>query len=310
MQKTAGNRPDVHRITVILRQVGNNGHQTDGTGMNAETFANSEHKQRAAARQRAPGAWDIPLATAIMAAVLLYAWTESGERHLTAEEGVGYWLGIIGAVMMLLLLVYPLRKRLRALRFLGAVPGWFRIHMLFGVVGPSLVILHSNFTLGSLNSQVALFSMLTVAGSGYIGRFLYQRIHRGLSGRRRSAAGLRAEAEAHWQALTLEDEDSEAAELFLEYERKYMVPERSLMTALIRMLPARRAALRIRKAVLAEKDSPLMAGRIEDYYSAVRRAQMFFIYERLFALWHLLHLPLFIVLIAAALLHVFAVHLY
>ncbi len=258
----------------------------------------------------APGALDIPLATAAMAAVLYFAWSQSGEKHMTPEEGVGYWLGITGSVIMLLLLVYPLRKRLKSLRFLGAVPGWFRLHMLFGVIGPSLVILHSNFALGSLNSRVALFAMLIVAGSGYIGRFLYQRIHRGLNGRRQSAAELRAEAEEHLAALRSENEDNAVAEMFLAYEQTYVTPERSLFSAVLRMPSARRAALRLRRQVLAEHDGALMAGRIADYFAAVRRTQMFFVYERLFALWHLLHLPLFIVLIAAALLHVFAVHLY
>lgn len=278
--------------------------------MNAETFRTTESKRKERNLQHAPGYWDIPVVTALSAALLLFAWLQSGERHLTAEEGLGYWLGISGSVMMLLLLIYPLRKRMRSLRMIGAIPGWFRIHMLFGVLGPSLVILHSNFSLGSLNSRVALFSMLVVAGSGYVGRFLYKRIHRGLSGRRQNAAELRLEAQAHWEALSLEDGGEATARKFLEYEHKYVKHEKSLVSALLRMWPARRAALKLRNEVLKGSDTPLMAARIEDYYAAVRRTQMFFIYERLFALWHLLHLPLFIVLIATALLHVVAVHLY
>ena len=47
-------------------------------------------------------------------AVVLYAgWAERSEQHLTAESGLGYALGIVGAVMMLLLLLYPLRKKLK-----------------------------------------------------------------------------------------------------------------------------------------------------------------------------------------------------
>ncbi len=43
---------------------------------------------------------------------------------------------------------------------------------------------------------------------------------------------------------------------------------------------------------------------------AVARAENFSLYERLFALWHLLHLPLFVLLVLAASVHVLAVHLY
>ena len=105
-------------------------------------------------------------------------------RSSDARDGHGYWLGIAGASAMLLLLLYPLRKRMKSLRGLGSVGGWFRLHMVLGVIGPALILFHSNFKLGSLNSNVALFSMLTVAASGLIGRYLYGRVHLGLYGRR------------------------------------------------------------------------------------------------------------------------------
>ena len=53
----------------------------------------------------------------------------------------------------------------------------------------------------------------------------------------------------------------------------------------------------------------LRAG-INDDFEAVRRAAEFAFYDRLLRLWHLLHLPLFFVLVAAAILHVIAVNMY
>jgi len=113
--------------------------------------------------------------------VIIYAgWIMSEQRYLVAESGIGYWLGIIGGSMMLLLLVYPLRKKNPKWRFLGSIKFWFRFHMVLGVVGPVLVIFHSGYHLGSLNGSVAFISMLIVASSGLIGRYLYRRIHHGL----------------------------------------------------------------------------------------------------------------------------------
>jgi len=89
----------------------------------------------------------------------LIGWRDSEEGHLTPESGLSYWLGIGGASAMLLLLLYPLRKRMKALRGFGRLSAWFRIHMLLGVVGPALILFRCNFKLGSLNSNVALFSM-------------------------------------------------------------------------------------------------------------------------------------------------------
>ena len=46
------------------------------------------------------------------------------------------------------------------------------------------------------------------------------------------------------------------------------------------------------------------------YFSEFNKTAAFVFYERLFALWHVLHLPLFAILVFAAVLHVVAVHLY
>lgn len=80
---------------------------------------------------------------------------------------------------MLLLILYPLRKRFRILHGLGRVTSWFRIHMVLGILGPTLIILHSNFKIGSLNSRLALFTMLVVVASGIVGRYLYSQVHKG-----------------------------------------------------------------------------------------------------------------------------------
>ena len=96
-----------------------------------------------------------PLIFGTTIAVALYVgWIDRDEGHLTPETGTGYWLGIVGASMMLLLLFYPLRKRFRILRHLGKIPDWFRLHMVLGILGPTLILFHGNFKLGSLNSNV------------------------------------------------------------------------------------------------------------------------------------------------------------
>jgi hypothetical protein len=40
-------------------------------------------------------------------------WILKDKNYLTAENGTGYMLGIIGSAMMLILLLYPMRKRFR-----------------------------------------------------------------------------------------------------------------------------------------------------------------------------------------------------
>ncbi len=164
---------------------------------------------------------------AALATTLFIGWRDSEEGHLTPESGVGYWLGICGASAMLLLLLYPLRKRMKALRGFGSLSAWFRIHMMLGLIGPALILLHCNFKLGSLNSTVALFSMLTVAASGLIGRYLYSRVHLGLYGRRAQIDELFGDV-SHLRSA-IEGEHSLSAVLLrnLDTHMKYALAERN-----------------------------------------------------------------------------------
>ncbi len=268
-------------------------------------------------KPQVPGSFDVPFATSLLAVVLAYAWTQRNEGHLTAETGTGYWLGIVGSIMMLLLLLYPLRKRIRAMNWMGAVPGWFRIHMVLGILGPGLVVLHSNFTLGSLNSRVALLCMLTVAGSGYIGRFLYHRVYRGMSGRKMAANELRQAASDQWPALLRYSNDGmDIEESLAKFEQRFLMDDQGIATSILRWMaagPARRVLHhKIMQATrLADAGEQRKLGlAVDAYMKAARETQNFILFERLFSLWHLLHLPLFLVLAAAAVLHIVAVHLF
>src|SRR3546814_4337178 len=86
----------------------------------------------------------------------------------TANSPLGYWMGVVGGSLMLLLLLYPLSKRARALRELMPLRYWFALHMFLGIFGPVLVLLHSTLRLHSLNATVAFWSMVIVASK--IGR--------------------------------------------------------------------------------------------------------------------------------------------
>lgn len=268
-----------------------------------------------------------------LAAMLYVGWINRNERHWIPEEGVGYWLGIAGVVAMLLLLVYPLRKRYMSLRFMGSVPAWFRLHMAFGLLGPSLILLHCNFKSESLNASVALYSMLIVAASGLIGRFLYSHVHSALSGRRITATSF-------FEAATSSATPDSARQRYQLSSRSLdrvtaatthaLAPQRSLLRAIghaslvswqIRHLSRslRREIAAIHADLIRAKAAPRRQLRRErldfeaevaSHLNAVRRAAGLAVHERLFALWHFLHLPLFLMLVIAVVAHIVAVHLY
>jgi hypothetical protein len=268
--------------------------------------------------RRGTGTIELIIILSLTAVALSYGWLQRDEGDLTAETGVGYYLGITGSLMMLVLLLYPLRKRIAALRILGNVRGWFRIHMIFGIVGPTLIILHSNFEFGSLNSTIAFLSMLIVAGSGLIGRFFYTRIHRGLYGRRASVREYLSDAESFKSELS--PDQSIVAGIMQDlrsYEERRLAPSTTFWNSFCRALTSPFARFRLRRRVMHQirqhqsgTASQSFDRKLKRYLFAVARAEAFALYERLFALWHVLHLPLFIILVFAALAHVVAVHLY
>jgi hypothetical protein len=248
------------------------------------------------------------------------------ERYLHPQYGAGYWLGIAGGSLMLVMLVYPLRKRARFLAIPGSVPFWFRLHMAFGIAGPIAILYHSNFSLGATNSNVALGCMLIVAGSGLIGRYLYARIHHGLYGRLatvRELAGAADGLKSHAGALRLlpgivgEVEQAEArigepAPLVVRpfraawRARRETRRLRRLVRSAVAMAAARTPALQAERVRFTRAACTYVSSRLR----AARRVAEFEACERLFAAWHILHLPLFVMLLIVGIVHVIAVHVY
>jgi hypothetical protein len=274
----------------------------------------------------------IPLLfSAVVIAVLWVGWVNREDNGLTPESGVGYWLGIAGGSLMLLLLLYPLRKRIKGLRSLGTVGFWFRAHMILGIVGPVLVLWHANFRLGSINSNVALLAMLIVAVSGIVGRYLYSKIHLGLYGRKAEVREILSDADALKEAIGV---DLSVADRLVEQLSAFaqvgtvapksvltgflLVPAVSVRASVVRMrliADARRAIMaegkrlgwsrKIRRRRLAG-----VAELVTLHIAAVKKAAVFAFYERLFRLWHVFHLPLFFLLVIAATIHIFAAHFF
>lgn len=261
----------------------------------------------------------------ITAVVLLFGWMKRDDNYLTAEEGAGYILGIVGGSMMLAILLYPLSKRVALLTRLIASRYWFGIHMFLGTVGPAMVLFHSNFHLGSINSSIALACMLMSAGSGIVGRYFYTSIHHGLYGKRITLIELKQKTQAdHAELLKLYSKDEKLNKQLTKMEETALRPYPNLMTSLLHVIYLAVNAPRLKSKILrllrnsyAEDsnsktlpDSNVVAQLVKHYTLALRKAAAFKVYEHLFSLWHIFHLPLFFMTIITAVIHIFAVHLY
>lgn len=269
---------------------------------------------------------------AIAAGAIAFGWLLTRNTILFDPlNGTGYWLGVVGASLMAVLLLYPVRKRVRLLRHLGATRHWFQMHMILGVVGPILILYHCNFQLGSLNSSIALYCTLLVAGSGLIGRYIYRHLYSGLDGHRIELQELIAEAKVdsnermHMSALV-----PDLLERMRAYDSRVLKPQQSLLRSLVLPLKlaisTRIASVRLsryaqRQIAVRAMQSDVIADQwqrldkaasqfVHAHLRRVRRVAELQSYERLFALWHVFHLPFFYLMVLTALVHVLAVHMY
>jgi len=94
---------------------------------------------------------------------------------------VGHGLGIVGSLMMLSLLLYIPRKNMRRLQNVGKLSHWLNVHIWMGVSAPLLITFHSTFKFGGIVA-VSYWSMVAVALSGVLGRYIYLQIPHTLSG--------------------------------------------------------------------------------------------------------------------------------
>ncbi len=284
-----------------------------------------------AAPRRARGSRNDLYLYALLTAMVAGAWGFTRLGLYTSKSDVAYWMGVAGGVGMLLLLSYPMRKHLRFMRGMGKANHWFVGHMVLGVAGPMLILLHSTFQIGSLNAGVAFYSMVVVALSGVVGRFLYLRLHRNLNGQKLSLGQLRGMLDAEhtsaarlkfapkvvdhcrrFEALALDRRKVTGAEIL---RAMLVLPWLRWRTAWVC-----RAELRRRLVALAhtegwtrgQMNSRLRAARrlTNDYLAGVLRVALFAAWERLFSWWHIAHVPFVYILVISAVAHVVAVHAY
>jgi len=275
--------------------------------------------------------WSMRIFLALSAAAVVFGWSIRSEEYFTAEEGVGYWLGIVGGVLMVSQLLYSARKSAKFMRNWGRVGRWFSIHKFIGIGAPILILYHSNFGLGSFNSNIALVSMLLVVISGLVGRFIYTKFNYRLFGKQADLDKLKEYMNASREEFN-EDRGipADVVERLHRFDEQIRTIPKGILKKIghIAFLSIRarvhrfaakralRAALKVKAAEKswskAEYRRRLREGKlhVDAYMICVRRVVEFSAYTRLFAVWHVVHVPFLIMMYIAGVVHVVAVHMY
>jgi hypothetical protein len=247
-----------------------------------------------------------------------YYLTPLAERpfHLRYDElkpsgFVGHGYGIVGSLMIIAgVAMYSSRKRMRSLSGLGKLPSFLEVHIFLCLTGPILVLYHTTFKFGGIVA-VSFWSMTAIVLSGFVGRYLYVQIPRGIQGHELSAA----ELEKEQQRLTtaLQQEFSLSPDLFARVDRLSQGRSRSAQLgffALVRylviddlFLPRQIRALvhilRLRRDI-----EHRLVAMIRARHVLYRRILLLENVRRFFHYWHVIHVPFSIVMFLILFIHV------
>jgi hypothetical protein len=273
-----------------------------------------------------------PLYLIVITLAMIAGYLVSFDNLYKSGDDIGYNMGLAGGLMMLSLLIYPLRKRIPMLRNMGLLPVWFKWHMVFGILGPALIMFHSTFYIGSVNAGVAMVCMLLVSGSGIFGRFFYTKIHFGLYGRHASLDQLQSDLngvgdvksifsfapEIQQKLIKFSDSAIQTSKgknkhwAFLTLGIRVKVLSLSLVRELEDVMYANAQEKKWNDAQMKRLDQLFFQNKrfIESYLKNIQEIAQFSTYEKLFSLWHIFHVPLVYMLTFSSIWHVIAVHRY
>lgn len=221
----------------------------------------------------------------------------------------GHRMGLIGASLLVLMLVYSVRKRARFMRRWGPLRAWLHFHIFCGITGTLLIVLHSSFKVQGLVA-VSFWSMILVALSGVLGRYLYLQIPRTRAGDELSLE--EAREGSRQLARRLEEEHHLPPALIESLDRaaRWSGGERSSLAVLLLRLPFEGLRLRWRLAALQRRLrahgrlhrdlTPLLTERAR----LERRIFLWSRLQRLFHYWHVFHKPFAVLMYLFLVLHV------
>lgn len=233
---------------------------------------------------------------------------------------VGYGLGILGALIILLLLWFGVRKRRYRSR-MGTLQGWLSAHVYLGASLLVIVTLHTGFEVGWNVHTLAYALMLLVVLSGFYGVYAYVRYPKlitaamgedTMDGLLLKIASLDAEARA--AAMILPDEISGAV-LKAADETRIGGGVLAQLRGDDPLCPTTRALDLLKESVggltmTSTRASQTLFSALSKKQAMLRRAREAVMYKARLDLWLYAHVPLSLALLAALVAHIVAVFFY
>lgn len=236
---------------------------------------------------------------------------------------IGIKLGMLGVFLFLLIYLYPLRKHWGWLGRTGNSRHWLDFHVLLGTTAPIIIAFHSSFKFGNI-AGMAFYSMLAVTISGFVGRYLYAHIPRGLSAAELSMKEIQEKEEALRKELAEQKATfGFCVDALSQLPTAAEVAKTPMVASLLSMFlldfkrPFKASKVRLRQAgfgswvfslcgLLPTRDQKLeRAIRIAQTQASLSESILFLTRtQRVLQLWHVIHRPFSYAFAILALLHV------
>ncbi len=224
----------------------------------------------------------------------------------------GHWLGIIGTLLMVMTeILYSLRKRTRLLNWGGPVRYWLSFHIFTGIVGPFMVLMHTGLEFRGL-AGVSFVLTIIVAGSGFVGRYLYTALPRSLTGVVASRSQIEAEARQLETAVTqFQAQKSQHAQQIITQLSHRQTTRNPLLTVFGRSYYQWRYRLKLNRALrqlneIEESQRRNLSQLLTRKRELDRQAEMLDAARRLLRYWHILHVPVGLTLFFSVIIHIIA----
>lgn len=255
----------------------------------------------------------------VFASIAGYAWYASPVGRYGGTP-MGYGLGTVGALLILWLMWYGIRKR-RYRSSSGNIQGWLSGHVYLGTTLIVVATLHAGFQIGWNVHTLAYLLMLLVIFSGFYGMFAYIRVPQLMTENL-------GEDTLESIILKIADIDREARRLAVEMpDNINQIIQDSVqntrigggalaqLSGRVRHCPTAKAVISIQAAVRQFKGDEAQSNKV--LYALmlrkqklVARARTDIRYKATLDFWLYLHVPLSLALLAALTAHIVAVFFY
>lgn len=239
----------------------------------------------------------------VLIVIITFGYIQTAARTaIPAASGFfGHSLGVIGFILMLMTeILYSLRKRYQFARW-GKLQNWLSFHIITGLVGPYMVLLHSSWKFNGLAGILMLLTIIIVI-SGFIGRYFYTAIPRSIDG---------AYLEVEQISTMVKDTEGSISDWKLSQPETFKRAEQ-IISDLGNNKVSHYKKLKLQKELRTfseHKDASVsdeLISLLEQLDLLSRQLDQLDRTRRLLAIWHTFHVPIGIALFFIAFIHIAA----